>query len=126
MRIWAKGYRRNDDPHDILNKGVVDAVVEDEVSNRHERNLYLERNESDGSIILHIFPQELKLGGNYDLYVQLSEDDIVKLFLECFPDMRNVVTRVAQRSPAEPDKSFPIRYLKHSDPPNSERLKDLI
>jgi hypothetical protein len=102
MRVSARGYKRDSGARPIFDEEIVDAVLEEDgTSERRESNtLYLNKSKSDGSITISIAPRTLSgFGGEYHLHVNLTEDDIVKLFLECFPQMRDVITRVSQSPP---------------------------
>ena len=101
MRVSARGYKRDSGPREILDEEVLDAVVNRESDFNFPNTLYLKKNPSDGSVTLSIAPRTLSgFGGEYSLSVLLTEDEIAKLFLECFPNMRDVITRVAKRDPA--------------------------
>ena len=105
MRVSARGYKRDSGSRTIFDEGVVDAITEQDgtAMAHYENTLYLQKNKSDGSITLHISPIELSgFGGDYRLFVHLTQDEIAQLFLECFPDTRDVIARVATRPPAKP------------------------
>jgi hypothetical protein len=111
MRVWVRGYKRDSGPREILDEGVLEAVVERDSSDicHYSNTPYLKKSTSDGSITLSIAPRELSgFGGEYRLYVHLTEDEIAKLFLECFPNMRDVITRVAKLPPAERRSNTPL------------------
>jgi hypothetical protein len=104
VRVSARGYKRDSGARTIFEEEIVDAVIEEDGNIGHAPNtLYLKKSKSDGSITISIAPRTLSgFGGEYHLHVHLTEDEIVKLFLECFPQMRDVTIRVSQL-PLRPD-----------------------
>jgi hypothetical protein len=96
MRVSARGYKRNSGSREILDEEVLEAVVNRD--HEYPNKLYLKKNPSDGSVTLSIAPRTLSgFGGEYTISVRFTEDEIAKLFLECFPSMRDVITRVAEQ-----------------------------
>jgi hypothetical protein len=94
MKVLARGYNRNSGSRIIFDEEVTEAIVTEYGSSRGDA-LYLTKSKSDGSITLQIGPRSLSgFGGNYSLFVQLSQDEIARLFLECFPQLRDVIARL--------------------------------
>ena len=88
MKVWAHSRIRASYDRIFLNKGVINAATE---------------RKSDGSITITIEnqrPDSLSENIAYDLYIHLTEDEIAKLFLECFPQMRDVIARVVPPPPS--------------------------
>lgn len=94
MKISTRGYHRDAGSRIILDEEIIGAATKD--GEPPVRNtLYLEKNRSDGSISISIAPIELSgFGGNYRISVMFTKDDIAKLFWECFPEIRDVVSRL--------------------------------
>jgi hypothetical protein len=104
LRISARGYRRDSGSKTIFDEDVVGAVadVDGEYRRRQSNTLYLQRDKRDGSITMDIAPRALSgFGGDYRLYVHLTPDEIIRLFLECFPQVDEVIARLVERSRAE-------------------------
>jgi hypothetical protein len=113
MRVTAQGHKRNAGTRTIFDDEIVYSTTEeDEPYPVHLRNiLYMKKSKSDGSITMSIEPRSLSgFGGDYRLSVHLSVDEIVKLYLECFPQIRDVTARVLDYKPRKPEpidiKSF--------------------
>ena len=103
VRVWSRAHNRAGAQRIFLDKGVIDAVTEQDGSPpTYKRNtLCLRKSKSDGSITMSIVETSFEHGtGSYDLYVHLTEDEIAKLFLECFPQIRVVIARVVPPPPA--------------------------
>jgi hypothetical protein len=104
MKVTAQGYSRNYGTRTILDEELVDAVIEEDgASSHHKRNtLYLKKRKRDGGISMKIGPCRLRgFGGYYDLSVDLSEAEITKLFLECFPQLRDTIARLTPAPAAQ-------------------------
>jgi hypothetical protein len=61
-----------------------------------------------GRIHMTIPPHRLTetFNGDYDIYVDLTEDEVTTLFLECFPQVRDVMARHMSppaQGPSEPE-----------------------
>jgi hypothetical protein len=101
VRVTARGYRRDSGSRIILDEDIADAVGVDSDGkyNPHRSNvLYLERSKRDGSITMNIAPRTLSgFGGEYRLYVHLTPDEIMRLFLECFTEVDDAIARLIER-----------------------------
>ena len=103
MRVWSEAHFRSGGARIFLDKGIIDAVTELDgaPSTAKPDTLRLRKSKSDGSITMSIARMSFDFGpGSYDLYVHLTEDEIVKLFLEYFPRIRDVIVRVVPPPPA--------------------------
>lgn len=99
MRVSARGYRRDSGSKIIFDEDVVEGVTEtDDVYTSHRTNtLYVKRSKRDGSITMQVAPRALSgFGGDYRLYIHLTPDEIMRLFLECFPEVNNVIARLGR------------------------------
>src|SRR5438552_3487898 len=105
MRVEARGYLRNSGTKVIFDEALTEAVVRDVVQEGGknapwQNTLYLIKSKSDGSITMKIGPRALSgFGGNYTVSVQITKDEIVKLFLESFPEVRDVIDRLPPPTP---------------------------
>jgi hypothetical protein len=108
MRVTARGFKRNSGIRTIFDDELVYAKTEEDVPNTdHSPNiLYMKQHKQDGSISMSIGPRTLSgFGGEYSLSVHLSADEILKLFLECFPQIRDVIARVLEcKPPRDPNE----------------------
>jgi|SRR5271169_1638182 len=89
MKVTARGWRRDSGPKKICDFEVKDAepqVVAYEQQSWQPDVPYLLR--TSDYVALHIGPAALNLGGEYQLMLQLSYDDIIRLFLAIQPDLR--------------------------------------
>jgi hypothetical protein len=89
VRVSARGYRHDGGLRTILDEQIIGIVNQEQWSEK-PNTLYLKKDKGDGRISMRIGPKELRFGGSYTLYVDLSEDDVVKLVLECFPQIRTL------------------------------------
>ncbi|HTV45426.1 MAG TPA: hypothetical protein VMF05_08925 [Stellaceae bacterium] len=95
MRVSARGYHRDAGLRTILEEEIIGAVTQDDGKQVKPNILYLKKDKGDGRISMRIGPKELSgFGGNYTLYVEFTENDIAKLFWECFPQIREVTSRL--------------------------------
>lgn len=111
MKVSARGYSRNCGERIIFNQPILDAIIEDDgVYRTHKSStLYITKRKRDGLMSMTVAPRRLDgFGGNYSLYVDFTEDEVVKLFLECFPQLRDVIGRLSARpvqGASEPGKA---------------------
>jgi hypothetical protein len=79
----------------ILEEEIVGVVTQEDGKPVKRNTLYLKKDKGDGRISMRIAPKELSgFGGNYTLYVDLTENEVAKLFWECFPQIRDVIFRL--------------------------------
>jgi hypothetical protein len=98
MRVEARGYLRSSGIKVIFDGDITEAVVTENGISAGPNTLSLERSKSDGSIKMRLGPIALSgFGGNYNVFVQLTKDEIVKLFLEDHPEVREVIDRLPPR-----------------------------
>jgi hypothetical protein len=78
-----------------LDEEIIAAVTQEDGKVTKGNTLYIRKDKGDGSITMRIGPRALSgFGGNYTLYVQLTENEVAKLFWECFPQIRDVISRL--------------------------------
>jgi hypothetical protein len=90
MLISAVGWNRNAGKNTILDENIADAsFIPKRKANSFEQRsnkLYAYIN-SEGSFVLTKGPQTLRLSGDYNVTLELSEEDVVMLFKELIKDM---------------------------------------
>jgi hypothetical protein len=91
LKITTRGWRRDSGPKTICDAEVKDAEPDFETSFKPDV-LYLRRIAS--AVELRIGPAALNLGGDYQLMLRLTEDDIIRLFLAIHPELRDNLRRV--------------------------------
>ena|ERR1700730_6315413 len=95
VKVSTRGYHRDAGSRIVLDEEIIGAATREDGEPPVKNTLYLEKNQSNGSISISIAPIELSgFGGNYRISVMFTEDDIAKLFWECFPQIRDVVSRL--------------------------------
>jgi hypothetical protein len=93
VKVSARGYHHDGGLRTILDDEII-GVVTQEPWPKQLNTLYLQKDRGDGRIRMHIGPKELRFGGNYEVYVEFTENDVAKLFWECFPQIRDVISRL--------------------------------
>ena len=78
MRIRARGWKRDSGPTTIMDQELCEGRA-DSVSYYEPNVLYLDRTEK--GVDLRIGPQALTFGGKYQIEINLSNDDVIELFL---------------------------------------------
>jgi hypothetical protein len=91
MKITARGWRRDSGPKTICDYEVKDAEPDSEKSWNPDVP-YLRRTAS--AVELRIGPATLNLGGEYQLMLRLTDEDIIRLFFEIQPELRDSLRRV--------------------------------
>jgi hypothetical protein len=104
MRVEVRGYNRDSGPKVIFDENITEAEVRENIGNSAAPNtLLLEKSKSDGSIKMRIGPRALSgFGGSYNIFIQLTEDDIAKLVLEWLPHVQEVIKRLPPRKLGPP------------------------
>jgi hypothetical protein len=92
MRITATGWNRNAGENAIFDDDIFDIAP---ISRRKLEMMDRRKIENrtfaifeDGSLTIARGPQELRLGGSYNIEVEFTEQDILFLFSECFGDKK--------------------------------------
>jgi hypothetical protein len=95
VRVSARGYRRNGGERTILADEIILAKTQEDGERMLPYTFYIKKDKNDGSINMRIGPRSLSgFGGHYMLHVQLTENDVAKLFWECFPQIRDVISQL--------------------------------
>ena len=85
MRITARGWKRDSGPTLIMDHKLAGAARRENPNSYKQNDLYLDR--TTGGVELKIGPAQLTLGGRYQIQVELSNEDIVELFLSLSADV---------------------------------------
>jgi hypothetical protein len=105
MRITAKGYSRDAGTTVFLDHG-----IESDSHRRLAKTEVIYAKREGDRIAMRAGPVPLKLGGQYWITVEFTDDDIACLFLEAHPEFRSAIDRIyAKREPPEPSK--PLRRV---------------
>ena len=95
VRVSARGYRRNGGERTILAEEIILAEAQKDGESARPHTFYIKKDKNDGSINMRIGPRSLSgFGGEYTLHVQLTENEVAKLFWECFPQIRGVISQL--------------------------------
>jgi hypothetical protein len=95
VRVSARGYRRNGGERTILAEEIILAETQKDGESARPHTFYIKKDKNDDSINMRIGPRSLSgFGGEYTLHVQLTENEVAKLFWECFPQIRGVISQL--------------------------------
>ena len=102
IKITARGWRRDSGPKAICECEVKDAEPHLTTTTTYDPDVpYLRRTAS--GLELRVGPATLNLGGEYQLMLGLTDDDINRLFLEIHPELRDSLQPVfVDEKPAPP------------------------
>ena len=100
MRITARGWRRDSGAISVCEHEISDAVPHTGTT-YDAGTLYLNR--IRGGVDLKVGPSTLTLGGRYQVSLHLTDEDVMRLYFECFPNVRSVASRVLSAGDTEED-----------------------
>jgi hypothetical protein len=86
MRITARGWRRNAGTSVILEDDLRNAKTRMRLNPMPGTHLY----RSDTGVRIEAGPETLTLGGQYKIDIELTRDDVMRLFMRCFPEVADV------------------------------------
>jgi hypothetical protein len=90
MRITARGWSRNAGTTVLCDRDLKDATQR----LRLWPTAGVHMGRLSGGIRLQVGPQSLTLGGRYEVSVELTTEDIVRLFLRRFPDLAAIAEQI--------------------------------
>ena len=87
MRISARGWRRDSGAKAICDFEIADAKKP--TSSTYTADVPYVSLTSGGDVELKIGPQTVSLGGEYQIIIRFTKDDIARMFLEIHPDLQS-------------------------------------
>jgi hypothetical protein len=97
MRITARGFRRNAGTTVIADHDLRDASSRVRL---HPHEGVTLAHLSDG-ILIGCGPETIKLAGQYEISVLLTPEDVMRIFLRCFPDQAKLIKGIYE--PPKPE-----------------------
>jgi hypothetical protein len=95
MEIAARGWRRDSGKKTIINQEISEGLPD--TNNVYEPDrLYIDPTAA-GLVRLLVGPAALTLGGDYQIEVKASVDDLIRLLLAKFPDVKTVLEPIFEK-----------------------------
>jgi len=91
MRITAEGWKRVAYTNSLLDADLGQGYAYD-VGNGYARDKTYIRREKNGDVKVMRGPSKLTLGGNYQISLRLTKDDILHLYAEAFQGTDTIAT----------------------------------
>jgi len=92
MRISARGWKRDSGATLIMDRELTEATTRQVLHSYKPDVLYLDR--TPKGVGLRLGPVPLTLGGRYQVEMQLTNEDIIELFLAITPDLSKEIENV--------------------------------